>query len=484
MSRVTLLFVLVLAAVPAAGQEYPHVVITCDSFVSHYATLRGYVAGNLGLNDTAVTTGAIYDSFPGRDNPEKIRNFIKYAYSNWGTTHVLLGGDVEIVPCRRPWVDATEYHPILLDSIPADLYYSDLDGTWDADSDGLYGEPEDSCDMYPDVFVGRVPATSAAAVDLFVSKFIAYTADPDAPYLRNVLLSGFDIFDGVYCETTMEFYDSAYVPSGVKPCTKVYDSHTGNHMAAVTSLVNQGQNIWIHADHCNYFGMGMGYMNHGYVMYRDELAQFTNQGKYTIMTSVGCSAGEFDTADCASEYFMQNPNGGGVAVASNSRYGLGGPAGNPQRGGSFVMVEGFVRGLFADPLHGSLEAIVHAWADAVPLAETSSTYRWCLFEWNLLGEAAMPVWIPAGAGVEESFKPRAASRQSGPTIVRGVLMLSAAGSRQNTAYRAELLDAAGRKLLDLKPGANDVSRLAPGVYYIMSGPSSGRARKIIKTGKD
>jgi hypothetical protein len=481
---VATLFLLVLAAMPAAGQEYPHVVITCDSFVSHFTTLCSYVEGGLGLSDTVVTTEAIYAQSSGRDNPEKIRNFIKYAYSNWGTTHVLLGGDVEIVPCRRAWVDATGYNPILLDSIPADLYYSDLDGTWDADSDGLYGEPEDSCDMYPDVFVGRVPATSAAAVDLFVNKFIAYTADPDAPYLRNVLLSGFDIFDGVYCETTMELYDSAYVPTGVKPCAKVYDSHTGNHMTAVASLVNQGQHIWIHADHCNYFGMGMGYMNHGYVMYRDELAQFTNQGKYTIMTSVGCSAGEFDTADCASEYFMLNPSGGGVAVASNSRYGLGGPGTNPQRGGSFVMVEGFVRGLFADPFQGSLEAIVHAWADAVPLAETSSTYRWCLFEWNLLGEAAMPVWIPAGAGVEERPAPNVGSSTpyAGPTVVRGVLNL------QSTIYNQQsdlaLLNAAGRKVMELQPGANDVRHLAPGVYYIVPGPNSGHTQKIIKTGKD
>jgi len=484
LKRVTLLFVLMLAAMPAAGQEYPHVVITCDSFVSHFTTLCGYVAGTLGLNDTVVTTAAIYASYSGRDNPEKIRNFIRYAYSNWGTTHVLLGGDVEIVPCRRAWVDATGYNPILLDSIPADLYYSDLDGTWDANGNGLFGEPEDSCDMYPDVFVGRVPATTTAGADLFVSKFLAYTADPDAPYLRNVLLSGFDIFDGVYCETTMELYDSAYVSSGMKPCARVYDSYTGNHETAVRNLVNQGQHIWIHADHCNYFGMGMGYMNHGYVMYREELAQFTNQGKYTIMTTVGCSTGEFDTADCASEYFMQNPNGGGVAVASNSRYGLGGPGQNPQRGGSFVMVEGFVRGLFADPLQGSLEAIVHAWADAVPLAETSSTYRWCLFEWNLLGEAAMPVWIPAGAGVGESFKPQASGHKLGPTLVRGVLFLGGDCPRTGTVPKTALLDVAGRKVLDLAPGANDVSRLAPGVYYVMPGPTSGRSQKIIKTGKD
>jgi hypothetical protein len=32
--------------------------------------------------------------------------------------------------------------------------------------------------------------------------------------------------------------------------------------------------------------------------------------------------------------------------------------------------------------------------------------------------------------------------------------------------RAILLDASGRKVMDLRPGPNDVSRLAPGVYFV------------------
>jgi YVTN family beta-propeller protein len=74
-------------------------------------------------------------------------------------------------------------------------------------------------------------------------------------------------------------------------------------------------------------------------------------------------------------------------------------------------------------------------------------------------------------GIEESPQPQAASSKPGPTVVRGVLNLGV-GSRQHTAYRAELLDISGRVILTLKPGANDVSRLAPGVYFVCSGPSA------------
>jgi photosystem II stability/assembly factor-like uncharacterized protein len=74
------------------------------------------------------------------------------------------------------------------------------------------------------------------------------------------------------------------------------------------------------------------------------------------------------------------------------------------------------------------------------------------------------LWDP-GMGVAETMKDEGGRMNAGPTVVRGVLVLGAAGSRQNTGHRAELLDITGRKSLDLHAGANDVSGLAPGVYF-------------------
>lgn len=50
----------------------------------------------------------------------------------------------------------------------------------------------------------------------------------------------------------------------------------------------------------------------------------------------------------------------------------------------------------------------------------------------------------------------------GPTIVRGLLRLGPAadGSRQ------ELMDVCGRRVMELRPGDNDVSRMASGVYFL------------------
>jgi hypothetical protein len=80
--------------------------------------------------------------------------------------------------------------------------------------------------------------------------------------------------------------------------------------------------------------------------------------------------------------------------------------------------------------------------------------------------------VYAHPGIEEAPDANVRAAKSGPTVVKGALVLGAVGSRQNTEYRADLLDINGRKVMNVKPGANDVSRLAPGVYFAHSGPSA------------
>jgi len=251
MRRLCLGIALLVAA--GSAQQYDHVTVTTDSFVSRFAPLGAWIESNLGLSDTTVTAEAIYAAFPGRDRPEKLRNFIKHAYSNWGTTHVLLGGDDDILPCRKGWVDASSILPPIKDTVPTDLYFSDLGGDWDRDGDNVFGEVEDSVDLYPDVHVARMPATYRSSVDRMVGKFLSYCADPSAAYLRNILLTGFDIAISppVYGEVTMALYDSLYVPASMKPATRVYDSHSGNHRSAVLDALNAGQHMYIQWDHGN-----------------------------------------------------------------------------------------------------------------------------------------------------------------------------------------------------------------------------------------
>jgi hypothetical protein len=76
-------------------------------------------------------------------------------------------------------------------------------------------------------------------------------------------------------------------------------------------------------------------------------------------------------------------------------------------------------------------------------------------------------------GVEEA--PNAEVRTpNSPTLVRRVLFLPSALLTANSS----LLSIDGRKVLDLHAGANDVSALAPGVYFVRLSAGS-----VVSTGR-
>lgn len=75
----------------------------------------------------------------------------------------------------------------------------------------------------------------------------------------------------------------------------------------------------------------------------------------------------------------------------------------------------------------------------------------------------LPSWFVES---NEDSKPQAVSFKPWASIVRGVLEVPASQHLRVTASFV-LLDAAGRKVLDVHSGANDVSHLAPGVYFVL-----------------
>jgi hypothetical protein len=92
------------------------------------------------------------------------------------------------------------------------------------------------------------------------------------------------------------------------------------------------------------------------------------------------------------------------------------------------------------------------------------------------GNAGLQIYQFYGAGVEEGKTSNALRMTPVPTIIRGVLELAAVDSRQHTAYRAELLDATGRRVAELHSGPNDVSRFGAGVYFVRDLESGGGGR--------
>ena len=84
-------------------------------------------------------------------------------------------------------------------------------------------------------------------------------------------------------------------------------------------------------------------------------------------------------------------------------------------------------------------------------------------------------------GVEDSRQLTANSLRHLPTVVRRVLYLPGSSL---SLHPSSLFDRSGRIVLSLRPGANDVSHLAPGVYFVRTASREGSdtdCRKLILT---
>ncbi len=80
----------------------------------------------------------------------------------------------------------------------------------------------------------------------------------------------------------------------------------------------------------------------------------------------------------------------------------------------------------------------------------------------------------AVGGFQESSVSRPVKTRPIPTIARGSIY-------RPQSEKADLLDAAGQKVMALAPGANDVSRLAPGMYFIRADAEGKSTQKVVVT---
>ena len=161
----------------------------------------------MGISTKCVTLDEVYDRmfWDGRDNPEKIKYFIKTAYDQWGISYVLLVGDYKTIPVRYVYnADIEGYaEPCFI----SELYYADLYdaigefSTWDSNENGVYGEwlgdraGDKNIDLYPDVSIGRLACKNAIEVKIMVNKIIEYeTTAYDSAWFQTIVVVGGDTY--------------------------------------------------------------------------------------------------------------------------------------------------------------------------------------------------------------------------------------------------------------------------------------------------
>ncbi len=188
------------------SDNYDLVIITPSEFLNNLQPLISH-KNSYEIETTLATLEEIYNDFPGRDNAEKIKYFIKYAIEEWNTHYVLLVGDVKKLPIRQTY--ASWWEPDIL----SDLYYGDIYDSenqfcsWDANENNLFGEidydegfpPEasniDDVDLYADVHIGRLACTNQDEVDIVVNKIINYENTAyNQLWFKKIVLAGGDTF--------------------------------------------------------------------------------------------------------------------------------------------------------------------------------------------------------------------------------------------------------------------------------------------------
>src|SRR5689334_1263565 len=131
-----LVFVLSLAAAlfarPAAADLVPgpaegYLIIPTNALAREFQPLREWQR-RLGLPTTVKTIEQLQVDYPAAaDDAERMRLWIRDQYTGPGARWVLLGGTPALVPTRNAW--SIFYGGWF---IPTDLYFSCLDGSWNA----------------------------------------------------------------------------------------------------------------------------------------------------------------------------------------------------------------------------------------------------------------------------------------------------------------------------------------------------------------
>lgn len=367
---------------------FAYLIVTAPGLDTVFSRLADWRT-RTGLPGAVRTLDRIVASAAGRDDAEKLRNYLQACFADSGLRWVLLGGDVELIPVRKAFALAcsARIHP-REDSLPCDYYYSDLDGTWDANGNGLFGEVADSVEMFPDVFVGRAPVRNPDEARTFVDKVLAYENPWLGDHLRRAVFAGLVLWDEPFTDEGIakDRIDSLYLPPRFDPVRRLYASNMEVTRDTVVAELNAGFGLFNHCGHGWIDVMGLSGRQR---LTNPDVAGLNSSGRFGVGYSIGCWTTAFDY-DAIAEEFVRNPQGGGVAFVGNSSYGWGAP-GNPGFGYSDRYDARFFAELFgtAGPRAGRVLAQVKA--HYAPWAGEANVYRWHQFCLNLIGDPAMPI---------------------------------------------------------------------------------------------
>ncbi|MFH1014259.1 MAG: C25 family cysteine peptidase [Thermoplasmatota archaeon] len=272
------------------------------------------------------------------DSAAHLREFCKDAYLDWDTRYILLGGtwqnddtSKQIVPCRI-FHDVEESYSY--DTMPCDLYFSNLDGDWYDEAYASWGGGRNGeNDNYAELSVGRLAVWNAETIHNSIAKIIWYDNCTNESWLRSAAFLGGDlgwastskqymeeirIGDGAWAQYVgFEEWNSEHANHSFDTSSRYHDADYPSESYAINAWKNAINNNEIscisHLDHgswLNTLSLGTG----------SELSN----SHFFIGTSQACLSGRYISGTSGASTFLSSwPNRGAFAMILNTGYGYG-----------------------------------------------------------------------------------------------------------------------------------------------------------------
>jgi hypothetical protein len=318
----------------------------------------GYKNAN-GVETKLVTLEEIYggEYFPvnGGDNQEKIKYFVRDAIEEWGITYLLLvGGEInqndqitqQKFPSRYAYIPSGQYE----DYFPSDLYYADIyngDGgfsDWDKDEDGKYaelhslGNDMDEVDMYPDVYLGKLPCLNSNQLKTVIQKTLYF--EKHNKVTNKIVQIGGDTFPGDHDNVNEGEYANSEVLKKLPgySSTELWASNGQLTKAAIADGFNDNVDFVDFSGHGSWASWAThapdddnvwlppkttispytGWLYIDYDMYR-----VTNENKFPVVIMNACSCNKYTSDPNCIGWKNLWMNGGGIATYAASGIGYG-----------------------------------------------------------------------------------------------------------------------------------------------------------------